>query len=298
MALAMTFSVVTPSVAAAAELSEDGNNDVSSDSSQVVTQPEESVEIDSDAEASPATEETQEDSTEEEQGESAQNWEEEVQSDSGGESAQEEEVPEEAQPEELKTIKGALKGVDGARYTLTLSYDENAEIPDGAKLFLVELNLELTEEEKKRKENEKRPFETEKFLSEKALEQESFDLHRGLKVEENDYVLFTKFLDVSLEKDGKIIQPKAPVGITVETNAVKEGASDALEVAVYDKEATKEWEKKRELLIREQEKKIESGRVDREYAKRFEEKIFTPLELANETEKDKPKLFTAISELT
>lgn len=204
--------------------------------------------------------------------------------------AEEDEEPEwpaDDEPEDVRTIRKSLKTVDGVRYTFTLTCGEDAGIPDNAKLSIVELNQALTEEELEKKENKKRPFDTERFVSEKALEQDSFDLRQGLKVRKKDYVLFTKFLDLSLTADGRKVQPKAPVTVTLETDAVEEGASGALEAAFYDKTATKKWRKEREKLVREQKEQLRTGELKEEDAKRFPERVFTPVEISNETEQDK-----------
>ena len=191
------------------------------------------------------------------------------------------------QAPELKQLKKTLKTVDGVTYRLTVSYDKNAGIPDDAKLSVVELNQALTEEELEKKENKKRPCDTERFVSEKALEQDTFDLQLGLKVRKKDYVLFTKFLDLSLTADGKEVQPKAPVTVTLETDVVEEGASDALEAAVLDETATEQWQKEREKLVKKQEKQLKSGKLKEKDVQRFPERVFRSLKVTNETKKKK-----------
>ena len=189
--------------------------------------------------------------------------------DSGEKSAREQE-----QGPVLRELRASLKCVDGVTYTVTVAYPEEAELPEGTELSLVELNRALTKKEQKLPENKHRPYKTEKFLSKDALEQVSFDLHSGLKVEEDDFVLFTKLLDLSLTHKGKAVQPKVPVQVTIETDVVSEGASDILEAALYDAKATEKWQKD----LKERRKKAKE---------RLPDTIFTRVKLENETRKKK-----------
>lgn len=346
LAVAMSFSIVMPSVAAAYESSASGSGSISAQESASVSEQEsasvseqESAEAESasseaeaegqeSASAGSSSEEESASSEEEKSSEPAPKADKSGTSSQGDQSARPdgsgsdvspetsgsgdqsaeasadkstpETSPDNSLPEESsaradlsealspnqKTLKKTLQCVDGVRYTITLTYDESAELPDGTKLSLVEVNRTLTAEEQQRKENKKRPYSTERFVSEKALEQDTFDLREGLQIQARDYVLFTKFLDLNLTHNGKTVQPKAPVIVTVETDAVQEGASDALELAYYDKAATKEWKKELKRLRKEREARIKAGKVV-EVEQRMKTRVFTALEAVNQTQKGK-----------
>ncbi|MBR4576465.1 MAG: hypothetical protein IKO25_04610, partial [Clostridia bacterium] len=81
--------------------------------------------------------------------------------------------------------------VDGATYRITLSYGRKADIPDGAELKVTE----ITENQ----ENYAR------YVADSAAR---------LGVSSED-VTFARFFDIEIQKDGKKIEPKAPVDVTI-----------------------------------------------------------------------------------
>ena len=58
---------------------------------------------------------------------------------------------------------------------------------------------------------------------------------------DEDYILYTKFFDISIVKDGVEIEPKSPVSVTAELLDVEEEA-EALQVVHFDKNGAEEVE--------------------------------------------------------
>lgn len=103
--------------------------------------------------------------------------------------------------------------IDGATYKITVSYDSRAGIPDGAELAVSELPKE-------------------DYLDETAA---------ALRWTENDTVFYTKFLDISIVKDGIEIEPMTPVEVTVELLDANESA-EALEVVHFGENGAEKLE--------------------------------------------------------
>ena len=102
-----------------------------------------------------------------------------------------------------KTIEKTVS-IGGATYKITVTYDSDAGIPDGAELEAVEVPSDA-------------------YLADAAA---------ALNWTEEDTVFYTKFLDISIVKDGEVIEPKSPVDVRVELLDVQDGA-EALEVVHF-----------------------------------------------------------------
>ena len=90
-------------------------------------------------------------------------------------------------------ITANVLAADGERFRITVTYDDNANIPDGSELVAKEI-LEGTEE-------------FEKYLTETAEKWEEDD---------RDGVFSkVRFFDIEIKKDGKKIEPEAPVEVEI-----------------------------------------------------------------------------------
>ncbi len=136
---------------------------------------------------------------------------------------------EQSQPMLERTIVTA----DGIHFTVKLKYDEAAGIPEGAQLSVIQIQPE-PEDPKWREDSayKDRPLETERFVNKIDMAARNAKLSERLKIEKDEYLFYTKYLDISIQVDGATIQPKTPVEITIETDAVDRNVSDAIEIAV------------------------------------------------------------------
>ncbi|MBQ9299175.1 MAG: hypothetical protein IJ214_01555, partial [Clostridia bacterium] len=94
--------------------------------------------------------------------------------------------------------------IDGATYKITLNYDSRAGIPEGAELAVTEIP-------------------DDDYLAETAA---------VLNWSEDDTVFYTKFLDISIIKDGMKIEPQTPVQVIVELLDA-DAAAEAMEVVHF-----------------------------------------------------------------
>ena len=94
--------------------------------------------------------------------------------------------------------------IGGNTYHITIAYDQNAGIPEGAELSVEEVS-------------------TEEYLAETATVLECGD---------EDEIFYTKFLNISIMYQNEIIEPNTPVEVTVELLDVEDGAQ-ALEVVHF-----------------------------------------------------------------
>lgn len=136
-----------------------------------------------------------------------------------------------------KTLSKSIKSADGHTYTVSVTYDGSANVPDGAKLEVVELNRlpdDWNDEEKQRTTYKDRPLATERLLDANKFSQRSELLGKTLDMGDDDKLTWSKFFDVSIVADGEKVEPAADVTVEVQTNAVAAQASDALEMARLD----------------------------------------------------------------
>lgn len=97
--------------------------------------------------------------------------------------------------------------IDGKTWKVTVTYGEDAEIPEGAELSVQE--------------------------AEAADYQEA--AAAAWNWTEDSYAFYTKFLDISIVKDGEKIEPKAPVSVSIQLTDVEAGA-EALRVVHFSDE--------------------------------------------------------------
>ena len=90
--------------------------------------------------------------------------------------------------------------LDGETYKVTASYGEDAEIPEGAEL-------------------EVHPVDAADYRADTMI---------ALNWTNEDYIFYTKFLDISIVKDGEKVKPKAPVYVTV--RLLDDRSAEALQV--------------------------------------------------------------------
>ena len=89
--------------------------------------------------------------------------------------------PEQSAP---KTLSTSIKSSDGRTYTVTITYDQKANIPNGAQLIVTELNQlpsDWDDAEKQRTDYKDRPLATELLLGEDECMQRRDCLSRGLR---------------------------------------------------------------------------------------------------------------------
>ena len=101
--------------------------------------------------------------------------------------------------------------MNGNAYHITVSYDTTAQIPDGAELVVSEVDEEP-------------------YLEETV---------RTLDWTEEDEIYYTRFLDISIQYNGQIIEPAAPVEVLIELLDVEEGA-EALQVIHFAEDGPEE----------------------------------------------------------
>ena len=82
----------------------------------------------------------------------------------------------------------------GEHYRITVTYDEDAKIPDGSQLVAREI-LEGTEE-------------YEKYLEEAAVQWE--------EAEREGFISYARFFNLEIQKDGKKVEPEAPVEVEID----------------------------------------------------------------------------------
>ena len=109
--------------------------------------------------------------------------------------------------------QSALCAFAEGEYQITVYYDSDAGIPNGAELAVTEA----------------RP---EKYLPETA---------EALGWSDDDYILYTKFFDITIVKDGVEIEPQSPVTVTAELLDVDEGA-ETLQVVHFDEDGVTQVE--------------------------------------------------------
>lgn len=125
-----------------------------------------------------------------------------------------------------QSLSAMLTGADGKVYTVTVNYDDAAMIPDGAELTLSQPVLAPEDPEAV-------PEPGQRFATQEELDRENGLMQQALEIQSQDHVFFNLLMDITLTVGGVAIQPKAPVEVVVETNAVAPNASDSLEAAVW-----------------------------------------------------------------
>ena len=102
-----------------------------------------------------------------------------------------------------KTLTAKVKG----QYVITVKYNKDAGIPTGSVLNVTEVD-------------------DDKYINEAA---------DTLGWTDDDYILYTKFFDISIVKNGEEIEPKSAVTVTAELLDVEEN-SEALQVVHFDED--------------------------------------------------------------
>ncbi len=119
----------------------------------------------------------------------------------------------ESETEEEDDYEKVLYAQADGKYAITVRYDKDAGIPNGAELNVTEVR-------------------SDNYISETA---------DTLGWTDEDYILYTKFFDISIVKDGVEIEPKSPVSVTAELLDVEEEA-EALQVVHFDNNGAEEVE--------------------------------------------------------
>lgn len=149
----------------------------------------------------------------------------------GEETPAEEPDPEEgeAQP---RAVAASLTAEDGTCYTVTVSYDESAGLPDDVRVRLRQPVIAPEGEAARLAAEQGRPYDTERFVTAGELADYRRALRDTLAVGDKDFVFFSGLLDVELVSGELVVQPQAPVEITVETDGAAQSAGYALESAM------------------------------------------------------------------
>lgn len=101
-------------------------------------------------------------------------------------------------PTSSSSLVKSLVASDGKEYKITVTYDSRAKIPDGSELSVTEVD--------------------EKDYIDAAVE--------AMELTADDYIFYTKFLDITIIKDGVEIEPASAVTVKAELMDVDEGASE------------------------------------------------------------------------
>lgn len=101
-------------------------------------------------------------------------------------------------PTSSSSLVKSLVASDGKEYKITVTYDSRAKIPDGSELRVTEVD--------------------EKDYIDAAVE--------AMELTADDYIFYTKFLDITIIKDGVEIEPASAVTVKAELMDVDEGASE------------------------------------------------------------------------
>ena len=144
-----------------------------------------------------------------------------------------------------KTLSASIASADGNTYTVTLTYDQTANIPNGAQLNVVELNQlpnDWGDEEKQRTTYKDRPLATELLLEEDEYNQRKDMLAKALELGKDDKIVWNKYLDITIVADDEEITPAADVTLEIQTNAVPAASSDALEAVQLNGDESKRLE--------------------------------------------------------
>lgn len=141
--------------------------------------------------------------------------------------------PEEAAaPAEEKILRARITGADGVSYEVTVTYGDEAALPEDVELAL-RLMLPAPEgAEAQEAAAQGRPYATERFVDAQTMAAWNNGLRETLEVADSDYVFYTGLLDVTLTSGGIAVQPNAPVSITVETDAIAQEAAESVELAM------------------------------------------------------------------
>lgn len=137
---------------------------------------------------------------------------------------------------QTKTIKKEIKTAAGKRFVVELEYGEDAAIPEGSELSVTEFN-QVPDDSKWQEDPayKDRPLDTERFISKESMDERAEALAKGLNVGADDYVYYTRFLNISIINNGVAIQPQAKVNVKIITDELTPAESDGIEAAMYSK---------------------------------------------------------------
>ena len=143
-------------------------------------------------------------------------------------------------PDDAKqqTLQKTIRSASGEFYTVIVSFDKSANIPENAVLDVLEyVQVPDDPEWKDKPENKDRPFDTELIISKEDMADRTEMLTKGLdaKADDGNFVYYTKFLAIDVVADGQSIMPANNVEVTIETNGVRPADACGLEVAEYAK---------------------------------------------------------------
>lgn len=133
---------------------------------------------------------------------------------------------------EVRTVSTDLTAYDGTRYTVHVSYGADAGLPDGAELAVRQVLAAPEGHEAHRAERLGRPYKTERFLEAEEFAACDEALRQALEVQEEDYLPLYVLLDVKLVSGTDLLEPAAPVTVTVETDGAVSGQERAMAAAL------------------------------------------------------------------
>lgn len=101
-------------------------------------------------------------------------------------------------------------------YTVAVAYNDDAQIPKGSSLCVLQPTF---------KDNE-----VEQDIDDETAQDYAKQTEKALKLGENDRIVALEYLAVTIEADGQPIQPASDVDVTIETNATSPAQSSFVEV--------------------------------------------------------------------
>ncbi|MBR3226232.1 MAG: prepilin-type N-terminal cleavage/methylation domain-containing protein [Atopobiaceae bacterium] len=154
-----------------------------------------------------------------------------------GEAERSESATDEVQKQKTAKLSKTLKSVDGRSYTITIAYNNEAQIPQGAELMVAETTRvpdDWNDEEKQQTTYKDRPTATENMVDAQEMAAHIDRLTKTLDLGKDGRLMWNKLLNVRIVANGEEVVPAADVQVEVETNAMPASASDSLEAVRLD----------------------------------------------------------------
>lgn len=131
------------------------------------------------------------------------------------------------------TFKKEIKIAGKGHYTVIVKCDADSEIPQNAELKVVRVMQTPKGYDSGSSKWKGRPADYERFVSEGKMASRIDELCKVFDVQDEDFVYYTEFLDISLVVDGKAVESATPVEVTVETDVIEASMSNGIGMSFY-----------------------------------------------------------------